>query len=120
MKKYLSSIIVSTVMIFSSSLLAMHAHAAEASVGASVWCAWWSPYWTKKSEIPFFPALQDYPTAAGGPLLSVKIGTAWSIDAVYLYGKFENKRSGFIPTIIPLLMIPMVVSISQDRWTERH
>jgi hypothetical protein len=120
MKKYLSSVILSALMIFYSSILAIDSHAAEVSIGASVWCAWWSPYWTKKSEIPSFPALKDYPTAAGGPLLSVKIGATWSVDAAYLYGKFENKRAGYIPTIIPLLLIPMVVSISQDRWTERH
>ena len=73
-----------------------------------------------KSEIPLFPEYKGYPTAAGGAFLSIKVDEKWSVDAAYVYGKFENNRSGYVPINVPLLMIPMLVSISQDRWTERH
>jgi hypothetical protein len=120
MKKYLLYPVLSALLVFSSSLIPARSCAAEVNIGASIWCAWWDPYWVKKSEAPLIPSLQGYPTAAGGPFLSLKINDTWSIDAAYLYGKFEYDRSGYVPINVPLLMIPLVVSISQERWTERH
>jgi hypothetical protein len=120
MKKYFSYFIISALLIFSSSLLPVYSHAAEVNLGATVWCSWWNAYWMNKSEMPFVPTFKGYPTATGGPLLSLKINEKWSIDANYIYGKFESDRSGYVPFTVPILMIPLLISISQDRKTERH
>jgi hypothetical protein len=120
MSKYFSILIASVLFVFTLSLVPEYSRAAEVNLGASVWCAWWNPYWMNKSEVPFSPAFKGYPAPAGGPLLSIKIDEQWGIEANYMYGKFENKRSGYIPANVPILMIPLLISISEDRWTERH
>lgn len=121
MKKYCSFLILSALMIFSASILPLHSLAADVSIGAAVWCAWWEPDWMNDPGRPVLKEFKGYPTAAGGPLVSVKIDETWSIDAAYLYGKFEKERKSiYFPINVPLIMIPLLISISQDRWVERH
>lgn len=63
-----------------------YAFAADISIGASSWLAWWEP---RNSEND----MNLDPTILYGPVASAKVTDDLSISGVFLYGKFKSKTS---------------------------
>ena len=64
-----------------------NASAAELSVGASTWYAWWEQY-NAEHDMNLEPALLY------GPVLSMRFNESWSLAGVFLYGRFKSKDDG--------------------------
>ena len=86
---------------------------ADLGIGATVWYAWWTPYWSQVSDTRALPRIKMDSDFSGGPLLSLSINETWGLSASYAYGAYEGRVTSF-------MLNPLFYFIEQPVTTKRE
>ncbi len=85
---------------------------ADLGIGATVWYAWWSPYWSQVTDTLVLPRIKMDSDFSGGPLVNLSINDTWSLSASYVYGAYEGRVTSF-------MLNPLYYYIEQPVTTKR-